>query len=71
MALNDSPAEARVLRGGNYANSEPGLRSSIRDPNLGIQQFNVGFRVASIVPEPSSALLMIGSGLMFLAWRRR
>ena len=69
--VNDAPTEARALRGGFWSTSETNLRSSFRlitTPN--VKGSNIGFRVAS-VPEPSCMVLMIGSGLMFLARRRR
>jgi hypothetical protein len=31
----------------------------------------IGLRVASVVPEPTSALLLLGSGAMLLLRRRR
>ncbi len=71
-APNDSPSENRAFRGGYWNDfSEGFLRSSARygyDP--AVSNDGVGFRVAS-VPEPSSAMLMLGSGLMFLLRRRR
>ncbi len=68
---NNSSSENRAIRGGAWLYPEFDLRSSIRnvlDPAF--EGSNVGFRVAS-VPEPSCMILMIGSGLMFLARRRR
>ena len=70
-APNDSSSEDRAFRGGNWDDPELILRSSFRfnfDPT-GELDF-VGFRVAS-VPEPSCAVLMLGSGLILLARRRR
>ena len=70
-APNDNPSEDRAVRGGDWLNSELSLRSSGRffiDPSF--ENGSVGFRVAS-VPEPSCAVLMIGSGLILLARRRR
>jgi hypothetical protein len=70
--INNSSSEFRALRGGLWANTELYLRSSDRDsfdvPSN--SDFYVGFRVAS-VPEPSCAVLMLGSGLILLARRRR
>ena len=67
---NDVASENRAFRGGIWTNIENDLRSSIRyqfDPSASAN--NIGFRVAS-VPEPSSALLLFGSGLVFLPRRR-
>ena len=67
-----SPNEFRALRGGSWQNTEASLRSSDRNdripPNSG---YDYGFRVASVVPEPSSALLLLGSGAMLALRRRR
>jgi formylglycine-generating enzyme required for sulfatase activity len=71
IAPNDSPSEQRVLRGGYWGTDEFYLRSSINGnypPTISLDA--IGFRVAS-VPEPSSAVMMIGSGLIFLLRRRR
>ena len=69
--INNSLSENRADRGGFWFNAENLLRSSVRGNDDPTNSFdNVGFRVAS-VPEPSSTVLMIGSGLMFLARRRR
>ncbi len=70
--LNDLASMYRGARGGayNYAD-ELYLRSSVRQFNRPYDGSNVwGFRVAS-VPEPSTTVLIIGSGLMLLARRRR
>ncbi len=69
---NDLAGESRASRGGNFATAEDFLRSSVRSSGLTSGSDGVdGFRVASVVPEPSSTVLMIGSALMFLARRRR
>jgi formylglycine-generating enzyme len=68
---NDSTGEPRVFRGGDWESGEQGLRSSERffsDPSSEFD--SVGFRVASI-PEPTAAMLMIGSGLVWIGRRRR
>ena len=70
---NSSASENRAIRGGNWFDSELYLRSSIRydvDPSL--QNYDLGFRVAS-VPEPSTyaLLLMAGAGALWFAKRRR
>ena len=70
-APNDVSSEPRALRGGAWLSSEIGLRSSTRDSLFpSTSSLNIGFRVAS-VPEPSCAVLLIGTGLVFLARRRR
>ena len=69
--INNSSSENRAIRGGGWFDPEGFLRASLRfgiSPTLSYS--DVGFRVAS-VPEPSCAMLMIGSGLVFLARRRR
>ncbi len=71
-APNDNSTEARAIRGGHWGNTAGALNSSQR---LGlvptVPDDFVGFRVASVVPEPSSALLVLGSGMIFLLRRRR
>ena len=70
MAPNNSSSELRGGRGGDLNYGEHQLNSrGIYDGFDPSGSFDyVGFRVAS-VPEPSSAMLMIGSGLMFLLRR--
>jgi len=72
--LNDSSSENRAIRGGGWFDPESELRSSLRldsDPTLSKLPINIlGFRVAS-VPEPSCMILMLGSGMILLARRRR
>jgi hypothetical protein len=70
--LNNSASENRAAGIGGWSSGEDGIRSS--GVGLGAptaQVPDLGFRVASVVPEPSSAALIIGSGMMFLARRRR
>jgi formylglycine-generating enzyme required for sulfatase activity len=72
--LNNVSSETRAIRGGAWTFPEDFMRSSLRDgggPTL--SNLNIGFRVASVVPipEPSSAMLMIGSCLMLITQRRR
>jgi hypothetical protein len=71
LAPNDNPAEDRTVRGGGWIDSEGNLNSAFRvgGPTL-TSAATIGFRVAS-VPEPSAAILMSGSGLLWLARRRR
>ena len=68
--INKSSSVNRGIRGGDWANAELFLRSSIRYNDAPSFSFvNVGFRVAS-VPEPSAAMLMISAGMLALARRR-
>ena len=70
--VNNTSTENRRIRGSDWSDpSEITLVSYGRSntaPTASV--VNVGFRVAS-VPEPSCVVLMLGSGLMFLARRRR
>ncbi len=69
--VNNSPSENRALRGGYYYFNEGPLASSLHaDLVPSFLGGTIGFRVAS-VPEPSCVVLMLGSGLIFLARRRR
>jgi formylglycine-generating enzyme len=69
--INNSSTENRPARGGIWGNTEDTLRSSARFATPPSFSSNtVGFRVAS-VPEPSCAVLMMGSGLMLFLRRRR
>ena len=69
--LNDSSSEDRVLRGGYWLHTTAPLTSSVHLVNPPtLAAITIGFRVAS-VPEPSCVVLMLGSGLIFLARRRR
>jgi hypothetical protein len=70
--INDLAPELRTRRGGNWVRGETNLRSSTRvdadPPNAGD---TLGLRVASVVPESSSTVLMCSAGLLALARRRR
>jgi hypothetical protein len=69
--INNSASRSRTFRGGEWAS--PVRTVSSRAHNFGnpvAGDGSIGFRVAS-VPEPSSTVLILGSGLMFLARRRR
>jgi formylglycine-generating enzyme required for sulfatase activity len=69
--INNSSSESRAIRGGGWSVAELILRSSFRGSDAPADSGNfIGFRVAS-VPEPSCAVLMLGSGLILLARRRR
>ena len=71
VGTNISPSENRGIRGGFWNDSENDLRSTSRnglDPTF--EQFNIGFRVAS-VPEPSTyVLVLLGAGAVYI-WKRR
>jgi hypothetical protein len=68
-APNDASSENRTLRGGAFVESGPGMRSSFRLSDDPAHSLNfIGFRVAS-VPEPSVAILLLGSGLLFAGSR--
>ncbi len=72
--INDSGSENRTVFSSDFAGSAANLRPTTAnwdawDP---ASQGNAnGFRVASVVPEPSSVLLVFGSGLIFTLKRRR
>lgn len=71
---NDSPMEAHPTWGGYwglYSYSEIYLSSSYRSETaFGVSNAQTGFRVAS-VPEPSIAILVIGTEIAWLLKRRR
>jgi formylglycine-generating enzyme len=63
---------SRGLRGGSYLNVEDYLRASSRyggDPSY--EFLNAGVRVASIIPEPASATMLLMGAVGLLLWRRR
>ena len=68
---NNSPTESRIFRGGGWGSPVAELRPAYRLGGAPGLNFGGGFRVASVVPEPSSALLLLGSGMMLLLRRRR
>ena len=73
-APNDVTSENRALRGGAWGNTIYSLSSSFLYLLSGPPDYSasgIGFRVASVVPEPSSARLMFSASLLALAWRRR
>jgi formylglycine-generating enzyme required for sulfatase activity len=60
----------RILRGGSWNNNEVFLRSSSGNTLVPTLEFDdVGFRIASNVPEPAVGVLM-ALGIGFFAWRR-
>jgi formylglycine-generating enzyme required for sulfatase activity len=69
-ALNSD--SSRGLRGGSFGNDSSFLLSSYRaDYNPSIGSSIIGFRVASIVPEPSTGVLAVIACGMLLWWRKR
>ena len=74
--VNNLSSEGRSVRGDYYGDQGNGDALTSR-PRSGLEpapgSVIFGFRVASVasVPEPSCMILMLGSGLMFLARRRR
>ena len=70
--INNISSEDRAFRGGNWVDSEDFLRSSVRrNGGPASSGVGVGFRVAASVPEPTATVLMIGTGMVLLARRRR
>ncbi len=68
------PLDFRGLRGGSLFSLSQDLRASNRVNYDPLTEYNdVGFRVAAVVPEPASlVMLLCGAGLMALwQWRRR
>lgn len=70
--VNNLATEDRTVRGGAWNAPEDTLRSSTYRGSVETTSSggDIGFRVAS-VPEPSTAVLAIGAGLLLLARRRR
>ena len=71
--INNSSSEGRVIRGGDWSDTENYLRSSNTSRGSLPPAWSddiIGFRVAS-VPEPTSTVLMCSAGLLAIARRRR
>jgi formylglycine-generating enzyme required for sulfatase activity len=69
----DYGAESRrALRGGSYQYTLPTLASSSRSGiHASYESYNIGFRVASDVPEPATLALLVLGGLTLLKRRRK
>ena len=69
---NNTAGESRELRGGSWDNNSFFLDASIRSSGVpSVEDFDGGFRVAS-VPEPSAlSLLAVGLGGLAILRRRR
>lgn len=72
-APNDSPDEERVARGSYWGGSSVELQPSVRTRISPTSSGNgvIGFRVASVVPEPSSISLVVIGAVGLLMKRRR
>ncbi len=69
--VNDSPSENRAYRDGSWVSPEIGMRSTERLSITSGEYLDVGFRVASVVPEPASTVLLFcGASLIGLRRRR-
>ncbi len=72
VGANDIASENRAVRAGFWNSASTFLTSANRDSINPIgQNPNEGFRVASVVPEPTSAMLLLGTGGMWLLASRR
>ena len=73
--LNDSPSENRVVRGGYWAWEQSHMRSSGRQSyhdSVNLDSEIIGFRVASVIPEPTTfTLLGLGSLALVMVRRKR
>jgi hypothetical protein len=62
--MNDNPTDGRGLRGGGWNWTSSVLAASNRNGIMPFFEGDVGFRVASIIPEPSTLLLLSSSVLV-------
>ena len=70
--VNDSPSSNRGARGGTWQGTSSELSSSAWSsfsPSFG--NIHNGFRVASVIPEPSTLLLGALATLGLFVWRKR
>jgi formylglycine-generating enzyme required for sulfatase activity len=62
---------ARGLRGGSYRSEAGSLAASVRDSlAASLEDDRTGFRVAAIVPEPGTGLLLFAGLVGFAGWRK-
>jgi formylglycine-generating enzyme required for sulfatase activity len=70
--VNGPSANNRGLRGGYWSSGSLNLQSSNRVSSAPTNQQNfIGFRVAAVIPEPSTAILMAMASLGFVLRRKR
>jgi len=70
--VNGPPADARGLRGGYWSSPALNLQSTNRLSSAPAnQQQHIGFRVAAVIPEPSTLVLVALAGLGLLCRRTR
>jgi hypothetical protein len=69
--VNDSPSENRAYRDGSWVSPEISMRSTERLSITSGEYLDVGFRVASVVPEPTSVALLGLGAVLFVTRRRR
>ena len=71
--VNDGTTESRTTLGGSFGESQYGLPATslalVSNPSF--ESPSIGFRVAIVVPEPSSASLLLGGLAGLAAMRRR
>ena len=69
-AVISSSLPTRGVRGGGWINNSSNLLSSLRWEVPPLESFEMGFRVATVIPEPSSIVLLGLAGLINLTCRR-
>jgi formylglycine-generating enzyme len=71
--LNDQPNEQRRTSGGSWGDIYTALNASntLGGVGPGFQGNFVGFRIASVVPEPSSSFLIVAGLIGVHGWRNR